>query len=63
MTGSVPGNPSDTGSTAVLGAASTLSTTGQLLNILLCVSSQQFGMNFQADNGFPIAHGCVSCFV
>ena len=39
MTGSVPGRPSETASTALLGAASTLSTTGQSLNILLAVCS------------------------
>src|SRR5687768_12023509 len=38
MTGSVPGRPSERGSTAELGGASTLSTTGQLLNILVAVS-------------------------
>src|SRR5262249_44972503 len=38
-TGSVPGSPNDSGSTAVLGAASTLSTTGQALNILLWVNN------------------------
>src|SRR5262245_26235594 len=37
--GSVPGSTSETASTALFGGASTLSTTGQLLNILLSVRS------------------------
>jgi hypothetical protein len=39
MTGSVPGKPIETGSTAVFGGAVTLSTTGAALNILLRVIS------------------------
>src|SRR5690349_13595785 len=38
-TGSVPGKPNDNASTAVFGGASTLSTTGQALNILLSVNN------------------------